>query len=629
MEAEFLLLSYFLGVEDRDRWRKLVNWVLRQQREDGSWGQYYGAPGDLSTSVECYFALKLAGVSPDSDALLKAQDFILSKGGVPRVRVFTKVWLALLGQWDWQGVPVMPPEMMFLPSWSPLNIYDFSSWARGTIVPMLVLLAQRPVKQVPAWAAIDELFPVSRDQVDCSIPRPPRLWSWKTAFWLGDRLLRLYERWPWKPGRALALRRAEAWILAHQEADGSWGGIQPPWVYSLLALKSRGYSMGHPVMAKGYGGFDGFAIQEGDTLRVQACISPVWDACLAVIALLDSGLSPDHLALQQAARWLLKEQVLAGGDWQVKNPRALPGGWSFEFENDCYPDVDDTAEVLIALLRVRLPESERAALRQALDRGVRWVLSMQCRNGGWASFDKDNTRLLVTKIPFADFGETIDPPSADVTAHVIEMLGRLGYSPSQEAVRRALRYLYSEQEEDGAWFGRWGVNYTYGTGAVLPALEAVGEEMGGPSVRKAVEWAVAHQNGDGGWGESCASYADPSLRGQGPSTASQTAWALMALEAAGQWAHPAALRGVRYLLETQQKDGSWDELFFTGAGFPGYGFGGRLLRSPRPGEPGYQGVELPAGFMINYHLYRLYWPLMALGRFQRYWEGKAHKGAEN
>jgi squalene-hopene/tetraprenyl-beta-curcumene cyclase len=324
---------------------------------------------------------------------------------------------------------------------------------------------------------------------------------------------------------------------------------------------------------------------------------------------------PDHPALQKAGRWLLKEQILAGGDWQVKNRKGPPGGWAFEFENDTYPDTDDTAEVLIALHMVKLPPEEEERKARAIDLGVRWLLSMQSRNGGWGSFDKDNTKTFLAKIPFSDFGETIDPPSVDVTAHILELLGRLGYGRDFKPVRRALDYIKREQEHDGSWFGRWGVNYIYGTGAVLPALKAIGEDMGQPYIRRAVEWVIAHQNPDGGWGESCASYVDPSMRGKGPSTASQTAWALLALLAAEEADNPATHRGIRYLVETQREDGSWDEPYFTGTGFPGYGVGQRLKRLPSPGEEGYQGSELPAGFMINYHMYRNCWPLMALGRY--------------
>ena len=617
MEAEYILLTYFLDVVDQERWRKVVNYIISKQRDDGSWGQYFGAPGDVSTSVECYFALKLAGVSADSTEMRRARAFILSKGGVPRVRVFTKIWLSLFGQWEWEGTPMMPPELMFLPSWFPFNIYEFSSWARATVVPMLIILTERPVRPVPQWARIDELYPMPREHTDYSLPQQGGLIGWRRFFYLADRVLRLYHRMPVKPGRRAALLKAARWIIAHQEADGSWGGIQPPWVYSLIALKQMGYPMEHPAMRNGIDGFEGFAIEEGDTIRIQACVSPVWDTCLVVIGLLDSGMAPDDPAIQRATRWMVKEQILTGGDWQVKNRKAPPGGWAFEFHNDTYPDVDDTAEVVMALNGARLVGEDEGWKAEAIRRAVEWVLHMQCRNGGWGSFDKDNDKSYIAKIPFSDFGETLDPPSEDVAAHVVEMLGKLGYRKDFPPIKRAYRYLRDEQEPDGPWFGRWGVNYIYGTGAVLPALEAIGEDMGQPYIRQAVDWVIAHQNQDGGWGESCCSYVDASLRGKGASTPSQTAWALLSLLSAGEAVNPATTRGIRYLVETQQEDGSWDEPYFTGTGFPGYGLGQRLKRLPGPGEPGYQGLEMPAGFMINYHMYRNSWPLTALGRYRR------------
>ena len=616
MEAEYLLLTHFLGVADKHRWRKLANYMLSKQREDGSWGQYFEAPGDLSTSVECYFALKLAGVPLDSPEMVRARDFVLSKGGVPRIRVFTKIWLSMFGQWEWKGTPVMPPELMFLPGWFPFNIYEFSSWARATIVPMLIILTRRPVVPIPDWARIDELYPASRDRTDYSLPRPKGLIGWSRLFHLADRALRMYEAMPFKPFRRRAIRKAEEWVLSHQEADGSWGGIQPPWVYSLIALKLLCYPADHPVMKKGIEGFEGFAIEEVDTWRVQACISPVWDTCLVAIALLESGLEPYHPAAQRATRWLIKEQIRSGGDWQVKVKNTPPGGWAFEFENDTYPDVDDAAEVIIALSMARLGQEEEASRSQAVDRGLEWMLAMQSRNGGWAAFDRDNDKSYIAKIPFSDFGEALDPPSVDVTAHALEMLGRLGYRKTDPPVRRAYDYIRSEQEPDGPWFGRWGVNYIYGTGAVLPALELIGEDMSQPYIRRAVEWVLATQNPDGGWGESCGSYVDPSLAGKGPSTASQTAWALLSLVSAGEVDSPATQRGVRYLMDTQREDGSWDEPYFTGTGFPGYGVGRRLERIPAHGDAGYQGLEMPAGFMINYHMYRNLWPLLALGRYR-------------
>ena len=591
--AEYLLLGHFLGIKDEARWRKIANYLLDQQREDGTWAIWFGGPGDLSTTIEAYFALKLAGVDPDRPEMERAREFILSQGGVPNARIFTKIWLALFGQWRWEDLPVMPPELMLLPSWFPFNIYEFASWARGTIVPLLIVLALRPTVPIPESAKLDELYPEPR-QARYPIRRKPGLWGW--FFWWVDWALRLLERspsaWTWKPLRQRAIKAAERWILAHQEADGSWGGIQPPWVYSLIALKALGYGLDHPVMRKGLEGFERFAIEEGDTWRVQSCVSPVWDTALSMIALLDSGLPPDHPALIKAGRWLLGKQVLhSGGDWQIKmkGTKCLPGGWPFEFENDLYPDTDDTAVVMLALLRTELPQAEK---QRALERGLQWLLAMQSRCGGWGAFDKDNTKRFITQIPFADFGAVIDPPSVDVTAHVLELLGELGYDSSSKAVRRALSYIKREQEPDGSWFGRWGVNYIYGTGAVLPALAALGEDMSQPYIRQAVEWLFTHQNEDGGWGETPASYKDPSLRGQGPSTASQTAWALLALLAADETENRAVERGIAYLIRTQREDGSWDEPHFTGTGFPG-------------------------DFMINYHLYRHYFPLMALGRYRR------------
>jgi squalene-hopene/tetraprenyl-beta-curcumene cyclase len=585
--AEYLFLAHFLGIRDEDRRRKIANYLLEQQREDGTWANWFDGPGDLSTTIEAYFALKLAGVDPRSPEMGKAREFILREGGVPKARIFTKLWLALFGQWRWEDLPAMPPELVLLPTWFPVNIYEFASWARGTILPLTIVLALRPTVSIPEDAKLDELYPQPRRR---SYPLPRRPGLWGSLFFGLDRALRLHERFPWKPLRARALKRAEEWIVAHQEADGSWGGIQPPWVYSLIALKALGYGLDHPVIQKGLRGFESFAIEGEETWRLQACLSPVWDTALAVLALLEAGLEPDHPALLRAGRWLLKEQILdSGGDWQIKVERSLPGGWAFEFENDLYPDTDDTAIVMLALLGIALPEDQR---REALARGLEWLLAMQSKNGGWGAFDKDNTKLFLARIPFADFGALLDPPSVDVTAHILELLGRLGYDRSSRPVRRALAYIRREQEPDGPWFGRWGVNYIYGTGAVLPALEAIGEEMSKPYIRRAVAWLIAHQNGDGGWGETPASYRDPSLRGQGPSTPSQTAWAILGLLAAGEVENEATKHGIEYLIRTQQEDGSWEEPYFTGTGFPG-------------------------DFMINYHLYRLYFPLMALGRYRR------------
>jgi len=613
MEAEYLFLAHILGVRDKARWQKIRNQLLRQQQEDGGWRLYYGAPSDLSTSVECYLALKLTGQDAESSEMQRARELIVARGGVEEVRVFSKIWLAMLGEWEWKGTPYLAPELMLIPNGLPLNIYEFGSWARATIVPMTIILSQRPTWPVPNEVRIDELYPDGRENASYSLPSPEGL-GWERLLYAADRLLPLADRFPWNPFRSPALKAAERWVVSHQEADGSWGGIQPPWVYSLIALHHLGYPADSEVMRKGIEGFETFAIEDAETWRLQACVSPLWDTCLLMNALLESGVDPAHPALVRGADWLIGQQIRVGGDWQVKNPHAEPGGWAFEFENDLYPDTDDAAEILLAISRSEATDiAERDA---AVDRGLKWVLSMQSSNGGWGAFDKDNTSKLATKLPFFDFGETIDPPSVDVTAHILEAVGVLGQRGHEREVRKALEYIWGEQEADGAWFGRWGVNYIYGTGAVLPALAVIGHDMSDPRVVLAAEWIESRQNPDGGWGESCASYADPALRGTGCSTASQTAWAMLSLIAAGSAAGEAARRGAAYLAGTQQPDGSWDEPDYTATGFPGYGEGARRFQTLEAGPEGLLSTELPSGFMIKYHTYRLCWPLLALGRYR-------------
>jgi squalene-hopene/tetraprenyl-beta-curcumene cyclase len=387
--------------------------------------------------------------------------------------------------------------------------------------------------------------------------------------------------------RRAARRRGEQWIVARQEADGSWGGIQPPWVYSMIALHLQGYAVDHPVMRAGFDGLDRFTVWEDGTRRLEACQSPVWDTAWAVLALADADVAPDHPALVRAADWLLAEEIGVDGDWSVRRPSLPPGGWAFEFENDGYPDIDDTSEVVLALRRVAHPDA--GTVKAAVDRGVAWTLGMQCRDGGWGAFDVDNTRDLCRRLPFCDFGEVIDPPSADVTAHMVEMLALVGHHGP--ALDRGVSWLWRAQEADGSWFGRWGANYVYGTGAAVPALVAAGTRPDDPRLQRAAAWLVAHQNADGGWGEDLRSYDDPAWSGRGTSTASQTAWALLALLAVGQRG-PAVQGGVALLARTQRPDGTWDEPEFTGTGFPG-------------------------DFYINYHLYRQVFPVMALGRFVR------------
>ncbi len=621
MEAEWILAMHFLGVEDDPKKAGVVANILNQQREDGSWEVYYQAPaGELSATVECYAALRACGYSAEHPALVKARDWILSHGGVPKVRVFTKIWLALIGEWPWSGTPTLPPELIYFPHWMPFNIYQFSSWARATIVPLCILSARRPVRPLPPASRLDELFPEGRDKTDIRLPRKGPLYNLSTFFLVADRVLERYQQSPLQPGRETAIKLCREWIVDHQEADGCWAGIQPPWIYSLMALHTEGYALDHPVLAKGIRCFDApWAHHTEEGIFLQACTSPVWDTLLVALALIDCGY--DCLSspmLDRAVDWILDEQILAGGDWQVQAPGVEPGGWAFEYENDRYPDLDDTAVAIIVLAHLKKSRQDRDRIGKALERALGFTLALRCRNGGWAAFDKDNEKEWVGLIPFSDFGETLDPPSVDVTGHIVEALGCLGRDLSDPIVAQAVDYIRSEQEACGSWFGRWGVNHIYGTGAVLPALRAVGENMEADYVRRACDWLVSCQNEDGGWGETCASYMDESLWGKGVSTASQTAWALMALLAQGSQDYRAPIEaGLGYLIETQTEEGSWAERHFTGTGFPGYGLGARIDVS-RSGNTLPQGRELGRGFMLRYHMYRHYFPMMALGRARRY-----------
>jgi squalene-hopene/tetraprenyl-beta-curcumene cyclase len=604
MDAEDMLLREFLGIRQAHETERSAAWIRSQQRADGTWANFHGGPGELSTTIEAYWALRLAGDAPELEHMRAAATFIREHGGIERARVFTHVWLALFGLWSWDQVPALPPEIVLLPRWVALNIYDFACWARQTIVALSLVMAHRPRRALPFDLA----------ELQGSAPWQPAQPTSARGRWLVrlDRALRAYERRPLRLLRRIAMGRAERWIVRRQETDGSWGGIQPPWVYSLMALHLHGYPLAHPVMRRALEGLDGFMIEQepeqeydgraqlngaaggvrhGPHRRLEACQSPVWDTALTVIALSDAGLPGEHPALVCAGEWLLGEEVTVPGDWQVARPELRPGGWAFEFANVNYPDVDDTAEVVLALCRVRFDSGVHGVrAKQAIERAAQWTKGMQSTGGGWGAFDAENTRSLVRELPFLDFGEVIDEPSADVTAHAVEMLAALGRAQDPQ-VGEAVRWLIAQQEPGGSWFGRWGVNHVYGTGAVVPALIAAGAEPTDPCVARAVAWLVEHQNGDGGWGEDPRSYDSPDWIGRGQSTASQTAWALLALHAAGDEGEAMA-RGVQWLVDTQCEDGSWEEPQYTGTGFP-------------------------ADYYINYHLYRLVFPVMALGRCLR------------
>ncbi|WP_237408786.1 squalene--hopene cyclase [Streptomyces sp. M2CJ-2] len=585
MDAEDLLLRQFLGILDEKTTRAAALFIRGEQREDGTWATFHEGPGDLSATIEAYVALRLAGDPPDAPHMARASAWVREHGGVAASRVFTRIWLALFGWWKWEDLPELPPELIWFPSWVPLNIYDFGCWARQTIVPLTIVSAKRPVRPAP--------FPLDELHTDPARPNPPvplaPATSWDGVFQRLDKGLHALRRAVPRGLRRAATHTAARWIIERQENDGCWGGIQPPAVYSVIALHLLGYDLNHPVMRAGLQSLDRFAVWREDGARmIEACQSPVWDTCLATIALADAGLPADHPQLVRAADWMLGEQVVRPGDWSVRRPGLPPGGWAFEFHNDNYPDIDDTAEVVLALRRVKHHDPER--VDNAIGRGVRWNLGMQSRSGAWGAFDVDNTSPFPNRLPFCDFGEVIDPPSADVTAHVVEMLAVEGLAHDPRT-RRGIRWLLAEQEPNGSWFGRWGVNYLYGTGSVVPALVAAGLPGSHPAIRRAVAWLESVQNDDGGWGEDLRSYRHArEWSGRGASTASQTGWALMALLAAGEKESGAVERGVEWLAATQREDGSWDEPHFTGTGFPW-------------------------DFSINYHLYRQVFPLTALGRY--------------
>lgn len=620
MEAEWLLAMHFLGYE-HPRKKDIVATILAGQRSDGAWEAYYEASqGDINSTVECYAALRSVGYSSDHPALSKARDWIFDHGGLSKIRVFTRYWLALIGEWPWEQTPNLPPEVIANPSWFPFSIYNFSSWARATLVPLAVLSARRTARSLAADCRLDELFPDGREDFDYRLPHSHGLFSLKRFFLASDRLLHWFQRIRLTPGREFAIKSCLEWVIRHQDADGAWGGIQPPWIYSLMALNVEGYSLQHPIVEKGLRALDKhWSYERGGTLHLQASESPVWDTLLSLLAMQECDREITD-GMQRAIDWILANEIRFAGDWAQKNPKLKPGGWAFERANLHYPDIDDTAVALIVL--AKLPQSMREAprVKAAIDRAVTWCLGMQSSNGGWGAFDKDNDKLIITKIPFCDFGEALDPPSADVTAHMIEALALLGYDRSHPAVKNAYKFLRAEQEEDGSWFGRWGVNHIYGTAAVLPALAELGEDMSSEYIQRAAKWIEIHQNSDGGWGETCASYMDDRLRGKGPSTASQTAWALMALLATQDDSYKTSIRrGLRYLSDTQLDDGTWNEPYYTGTGFPGYGFGARLdFKDEATRSRIAQGTELQRAFMINYNMYRHYFPLMAMGRARRF-----------
>ncbi|MBS0261055.1 MAG: terpene cyclase/mutase family protein [Planctomycetes bacterium] len=642
LESEYILLLAYLGQEGETTARRCANYILRKQLPGGGWAIYPGGPLEISASVKSYWALKLTGHSPDAEYMLRAKAAILAAGGAERVNSFTRYYMALLGAISYDKCPAVPPEVMLIPNWCPFNIHEMSAWSRTIIVPLSLLWAFRPHHTLPPEHGIRELFVKSPEELPATMGtsavvdalKKPTWINWDKVFRGLDIAIKFGERCGLLPFRKLAIRRAADWMIERFADSDGLGAIFPPIIWSVVALKCLGHSDDSPLVQAALKELEKLSIREGDTIRLEPCRSPVWDTAIATIALCDSGLPADSPAIKSAVNWLLSKEVRTAGDWTVRSANKQPGGWFFEFNNKYYPDVDDTAMVLIALTRTLsstdlsewraeylmtdgVPEqgtnievstvfaqhdanrisamSQLDALHpilSAISRGVRWIAGMQNRDGGWGAFDRDNDREIFTRVPFADHNAMIDPSTADLTARVMEMYAGLGMTTEHPIAKRALEFIWKNQEADHCWFGRWGVNYIYGTWQTIVGLTAVGVPASDPRIRRAVAWLKTYQQDSGGWGESVATYDDPRLRGQGTPTASQTAWALLGLCAAGEVESAAVEAGVQYLLDTQRDDGGWDETDFTGTGFPKV-------------------------FYLRYHLYCLYFPLMALSRVAR------------
>ena len=617
LESETILLLAFLGREECDLARRAAAYLIEKQLPEGGWAMYPGGAPEISGSVKAYFALKLTGHDPSAEYMQRARQAILALGGADAVNSYTRFALALLGQISYRQCPAVPPEAVLLPRWFPISLRNVSAWSRTMIVPLSIISAKEPVRHLEPHRGIRELF--LTDPETWQLPRCPGLkggtglLSWDRFFRTLDGVFHWCQRKGCLPLRKRAIRAAEQWMLKRFERSDGLGAIYPPIIWSIVALHALGYPEDSPALQECFRQLHDLTLDDGaETVRVQPCKSPVWDTAIAVRALAASGLGPDDAAMIRATNWLLGKQVTRTGDW-ADTVKAEPGGWAFEYNNDFYPDSDDTAMVLMALqeqyrdrsaepglpapLRPVSSESEATAplpvpgnTAEAIRRGQAWMVAMQNRDGGWGAFDRDNNRELLCYVPFADHNAMIDPSTPDLAGRAIEALGRLGRRLGDPVVDRAVAYLRTTQEPDGSWFGRWGVNYIYGTWQALTGLVSVGVPTDDPAIVAGAQWLLAYQQPNGGWGESPDSYTDPRLRGQGPTTASQTAWAVLGLLAAGLEGHPAVLRGIQYLLETQQRDGTWQETEFTGTGFP------RV-------------------FYLRYHYYPIYFPLMALSRW--------------
>jgi len=640
LESEYILLLTWLGRGDSEHVRRAARYIEQQQLPSGGWAIYPGGPLEISASVKAYWALKIAGHAQDEDQMIRARDAILAAGGAEKINSFTRFYLALLGQISYDKCPAVPPELMLIPAWCPFNIYEMSAWSRTILVPLAIMWAHKPVRDLPTDWSIPELFVNTPQQLPRAMPpagtvdelRIRRRINWHAVFNGVDSILKWIEYLRLRPFRKRSLAKAEAWILERLSDSDGLGAIFPPIIWTVVALRCQGYAEDSPEVQSQLDELQALVLSDGETDRLQPCQSPVWDTSIATIALRDAGVRPEHPCLRRSVDWLLSKEVRQSGDWSIRNPDQEPAGWYFEFNNRFYPDVDDTCMVVMALARclpsvaewnadflldhwsphendqdasaVVAGRNEDAQLTAghvevmrptlgAIHRGARWILTMQSRDGGWGAFDRDNHRELFTQVPFADHNAMIDPSSADLTSRMLEMFADLQVPIDHPAVQRAISYLWAEQDNDFCWYGRWGVNYVYGTWQTLVGLTRIGVPLTDARIRKASNWLKFVQQESGAWGESPASYDNPGLKGKGPATASQTAWAILGLIAAGEGESDAVRRGIAWLVDHQNEDGTWTEDGWTGTGFPKV-------------------------FYLKYHLYRISFPLMALSRYARF-----------
>jgi squalene-hopene/tetraprenyl-beta-curcumene cyclase len=597
--SDFVLFMHWFGEVDEQLQQRCVRHILKHQLPDGGWNIYFGGPSEINASVKAYFALKLAGHSPDTPFMQEARANILRLGGIPRLNTFSKLYLALLGQFPWKHLPAIPVEMVLLPSWAPFNIYKMSSWSRAMLVPLAIINHFKPTRELPGLKQIHELYPLGTEHKEFTFRRDARFFTWRNFFLRADRVLKFFDQLPVHPLRRVALEEAERWMI-ERIGEGSDGlaAVYPAMLNSLIALRALGYPKTHPIYEKARQDFAGLFVDDPKDFRIEPCRSPVWDTAINMIALAESGVSAESATLQRAAKWLVDKEVRIRGDWAINNPHPEASGWAFEYNNIYYPDTDDTAMVLMALRLVR--PHDRESIEQLFARALGWLLSFQCRDGGWAAFDKDVTKRWLEDMPFADHNAILDPTCSDLTARMLELLGYIGFDPDERCVRDAIQYLIDTQEDDGSWYGRWGVNYIYGTWQVLRGLCGIGQDMTQDWVLRGRDWLESCQNEDGGWGETCASYETRELKGIGESTASQTAWAVMGICACGDLDRPSIQRGLRFLLSRQKTDGAWDEPQITGTGFPKV-------------------------FYLKYDMYRQNFPLLALATYVNQRRGCANR----